>query len=157
MSAIAPSGQWFFTGPLLSTTGNSFTVDQGSIRFRIYPDPGTLNPFLAALSKAALQMPVLSSLMLTVYLSVQTNNAHVAYHAPGQKAKWGDEEEGDQSKRRVYYAFEMGDWRPEYETAARLRKVGEERFGGEIVERFLKRLVQGSFFNIMAWKGKVVW
>ena len=149
ISLVTPSGELYFTGslsrlhpddddPADGTIGDLVPGKRNYSNFRIRPDLGTCNPFLAALSKAALQMPVLGSLMLTIELQSDDGNSHIAYYAPGQESDWCDEDDGDEGKRRVYYDVDVRYWRPKYETAARLRKVGEERFGGEVVERFIR-------------------
>ena len=76
--------------------------------------------------------------MLTSELAGETGKLHISYHAPGQRAEWGDEGTEDEEHRRIYYACEAGKvWVPEPETAAGLRGAGMQKYGGEVIERFV--------------------
>jgi hypothetical protein len=135
-SMVAPCGAWYFTGPqaIEAAHGDASTYSE----FRIHPAARTFDPFLAALAKAVAQMPVLESLMLTCELMGDTGRLHICYHAPGRKSDWADERLEDVGRRRIYYACEVGElWVPEPDTAAGLRRAGAEKFGGEVVERYL--------------------
>ena len=70
-------------------------------------DPETLDPFPGAFAKAVAQMPVLEFFMLTSGLQGETEKLLISYHAPGQRAEWGDEEAEDEKHRRIYYACEV--------------------------------------------------
>lgn len=145
---VAPSGKWYFTGPRPidhphddPARGIIGGVDERKYSyrdFRIYPDPETFDPFLGAFAKAVAQMPVLEFFMLTSELAGETGKLHISYHAPGQRAEWGDEEAEDKEYRRIYYACEVGKvWVPEPETAAGLRGAGMQKYGGEAIERYV--------------------
>ncbi|KAH7084456.1 hypothetical protein FB567DRAFT_529042 [Paraphoma chrysanthemicola] len=144
---IAPSGQWYFTGQRPSDHENddpgpviigADNLEHNYSDFRVHPDPDTFDPFLAALAKAIAQMPVLEYFMLTSDLSGETGRLHIEYAAPGKASSVGDESPEDAQYRRVYYACEVGKvWVPEQETAEGLRNAGKEKFGGEVIERYV--------------------
>jgi hypothetical protein len=145
---VAPSGKWYFTGPRPidhpdddPVRGDVGGVDEREFSymdFRQHPDSETFDPFLAALAKAVAHMPVLEFFMLTSELVGKTKKLHISYHAPGQRAEWGDEEAEDGEHRRIYYACEVGKvWIPEPETAAGLRSAGFQKYGGEAIERYV--------------------
>jgi hypothetical protein len=97
------------------------------------------DPFLAAFTKAVQNMPVLEHFMFAAEFMELEGQFHIAYHAPGRSAEWGDESEEDVKARRVYYACRIDKaWRPEQDTALALRKTGEAKFGGDVIERYLK-------------------
>ena len=144
---VTPCGDWYFTGPRPADHEHD-DVERGIIgdsereysywNYRVHPDPETFDPFLAAFAKAVAKMPVLEYFMLESELMGTTGRLHISYHAPGKKAQWGDEGPKDLRRRRVYYACEVGKvWVPEPETAESLRGAGSEKFGGEVIERFL--------------------
>ncbi|KAF1839659.1 hypothetical protein BDW02DRAFT_5450 [Decorospora gaudefroyi] len=86
-------------------------------------------------------MPVLEYFMLTSELTGEPGRLHISYHAPGNEAEWGDKGPEDIHCRRIYYACEIGKgWVPEPETAEGLRGTGMEKFGGEVIERYLGSL-----------------
>ncbi|EUC48374.1 hypothetical protein COCMIDRAFT_23914 [Bipolaris oryzae ATCC 44560] len=113
MPMVSPRGKWYFTGPLPPLSSSSSfspssstadgTIDdpasdkQDYSNFRTHPDPLTFKPLLEALSKAALHMPVLLSLMLTVEVECKRGDARITYHAPCEKVDWGDEDQGDKA------------------------------------------------------------
>ncbi|KAI4644396.1 hypothetical protein J4E93_006297 [Alternaria ventricosa] len=144
---VAPSGEWYFTGPtpaddphddpVRGIVGSVDTRDFSWQDFRQHPDPETFDPFLGALAKAVAHMPVLESFMLTSEMTGQTKRLHISYHAPGQKAEWGDEGPEDEQYRRIYYACEMGVWVPESKTSEGLKRAGLQKFGGEAIERYV--------------------
>ncbi|KAF1937389.1 hypothetical protein EJ02DRAFT_437906 [Clathrospora elynae] len=147
---VTPSGDWYFTGTRPPDHEDD-DVARGIVGdaereycymdYRVHPDPDTFDPFLAAFAKAVANMPVLEYFMLTSELSGATGKFHISYHAPGKKAEWGDEDPEDFRCRRVYYACEVGKvWVPEPETAQGLRGAGSEKFGGEVIERYLRSL-----------------
>lgn len=142
---VAPSGQWYFTGPRPADhegddpaegiIGDS-SSDSNYTNYREHSDPLTINPLLAALAKAVQKMPVLEHFMLTSELGDGKGKFHISYHAPGRPADWGDRNDDDLRVRRVYY--EVGAvWRPDDEIMQGLRGAGREKFGEEVVERFL--------------------
>jgi hypothetical protein len=105
--------------------------------FRQHPDSESFDPFLGALAKAVAHMLVLEFFMLTSDLGGKTGSLHISYHAPGQRAEWGDEEPDDNEHRRIYYACETGVWVPELKTSEGLKSAGIQKYGGEAIERFL--------------------
>jgi hypothetical protein len=144
---LTPSGDWYFTGPRPADHEHD-DIARGIVgdserefsywNYRVHPDPETFDPFLAAFAKAVAKMPVLEYFMLDSELMGATGRLHISYHAPGKKAEWGDEGPEDFGRRRVYYACEVGKvWVPEPDTAEGLRGAGSEKFGGEVIERFL--------------------
>jgi hypothetical protein len=148
---VAPSGEWYFTGPrpidhpdddpIRGIVGGVDEREYSWFDFRQHPDPETFDPFLGALAKAIAQMPVLEFFMLTSDLVGETGRLHISYHAPGREAEWGDEEAEDKEHRRIYYACEVGKvWLPEIKTAAGLRSAGFQKYGGEVIERYVGSL-----------------
>jgi hypothetical protein len=148
LDMVTPSGDWYFTGPRpvdhpdddveSGTVGGVDEREYSYMDFRIHPDPQTFDPFLGAFAKAVGQMPVLEFFMLTSELVGNTGKLHISYHAPGTRADWGDEGPEDLERRRIYYACEVGEvWIPEPETAERLRGAGMQKFGGEVIERYV--------------------
>lgn len=144
---VAPSGKWYFTGltpaydsdddPVRGIIGSVDTREFSWADFRQHPDPETFDPFLGALAKAVAQMPVLESFMLTSDMVGKTGKLHISYHAPGQRAEWGDEEPEDKEHRRIYYACETGVWVPEPKTSEGLKRAGIQKYGGEAIERYV--------------------
>jgi hypothetical protein len=144
---VAPSGKWYFTGPtpaydsdddpVRGIIGSVDTREFSWVDFRQHPDPETFDPFLGALAKAVARMPVLESFMLTSDMVGKTGKLHIAYHAPGQRAEWGDEEPEDAEHRRLYYACETGIWVPERKTSEGLKRAGIQKYGGEAIERYV--------------------
>ncbi|KAI0569894.1 hypothetical protein Alg130_11446 [Pyrenophora tritici-repentis] len=124
---VSPSGKWYFTGPRpidhpddnpVRGIIGGFNEREYSYRdFRQHAGPETFDAFLSAFAKAVAQMPVLEFFMLTSELVGETGKLHISYHAPGQRAEWGDGEAEDEEHRRIYYACEVGKvWIPEPET-----------------------------------------
>jgi hypothetical protein len=143
---VTPSGQWYFTGqrpayherddPVRGNIGDS-SSDSNYTNYREHGDPATISQLLTALAKAVEMMPVLEHFMLTSELGKHKGRFHISYYAPGRLAEWGDKDENDLRVRRVYY--EVGAlWRPDDETMQGLRGVGSEKFGEEVIERFLE-------------------
>ncbi|CAO2650793.1 Nn.00g020850.m01.CDS01 [Neocucurbitaria sp. VM-36] len=142
---LAPSGEWYFTGqrpedhedddPIEGVIGDD-SSDSNYTNYREHGDPATINPLLAALSKAVEKMPVLEHFMLTSELGYGKGKFHISYYAPNRPADWGDESDDDLLVRRVYY--EVGAvWKPDDEIMQGLRGVGREKFGEEVIERYL--------------------
>jgi hypothetical protein len=130
---VTPSGNWYFRGSQPSHPDDNFYWN-----YRLHPDRDTFDPFLAACAKAINKMPVLEYFILTSELQGPPCKFHISYHAPGNKAEWGDECPEDLAYRRIYYACEVGKvWFPEPETAEGLRGAGSGKFGGEVIERFI--------------------
>jgi hypothetical protein len=75
--------------------------------------------------------------MLTSDMVGKTGKLHISYHAPGQRAEWGDEDPEDSEHRRIYYACETGVWVPEPKTSEGLKRAGVQKYGGEAIERYL--------------------
>ncbi|KAF1947370.1 hypothetical protein EJ02DRAFT_440227 [Clathrospora elynae] len=150
---IAPSGDWYFTGPqpseLEDDDAESDIVEEGQMKiyyhkdnYRVHPNLNTFDPFLAAFARAVANMPVLESFMITCQLTTG-GQLNIAYHAPGKESFWGDQSKENIVYRRVYYVCEVGKfWNPEPETTKGLRGAGSEKFGGEVIERFIK----GQFY-----------
>jgi hypothetical protein len=150
---VAPSGKWYFTGPTpvyqseddpvrgiiasIDTRELSWADFRHHPDFRQHPDSESFDPFLGALAKAVAHMLVLEFFMLTSDLGGKTGSLHISYHAPGQRAEWGDEEPDDNEHRRIYYACETGVWVPELKTSEGLKSAGIQKYGGEAIERFL--------------------
>jgi hypothetical protein len=144
---VAPSGKWYFTGPtpaydsdddpVRGTVGSVDAREFSWADFRQHPDPETFDPFLGALAEAVARMPVLESFMLTSDMVGKTRKLHISYHAPGQRAEWGDEDLEDEEHRRIYYACETGVWVPEPKTSEGLKRVGIQKYGGEAIERYV--------------------
>ncbi|CAG8979374.1 hypothetical protein HYALB_00002500 [Hymenoscyphus albidus] len=131
---VSPSGDWYFTGH----QPDPDDADDEYCQFREHGDEATLNPFLTAFSKAIQNMPVLEHFMLECELGHELGYWEVAYYAPGQKAEWGDEGPEDHLVRRLYYT--VGEvCKPNGVIADRLRSVGREKYGEQILERFLER------------------
>jgi hypothetical protein len=151
LSIVTPSGDWYFTGPCpvshedddpaRGDVGGDVEPGFSYAEFRAHPDPETFDPFLAAFAKSVARMPILESFMLTCELSHPTGKLHISYDAPGIKSDWGGETDEELACRRVYYACEAGKtWLPEPETAECLRSAGSEKFGGEVLEKFVGSL-----------------
>jgi hypothetical protein len=144
---VAPSGKWYFTGPTPAydsdddpehgVIGSVDTREFSWADFRQHPDPETFDPFLGALAKAVTQMPVLESFMLTSDMVGKAGKLHISYHAPGQRAEWGDERPEDKDHRRIYYACETGVWVPEPQISEGLKRAGVQKYGGEAIERYV--------------------
>ncbi|KAF7510843.1 hypothetical protein GJ744_005943 [Endocarpon pusillum] len=142
---VTPSGEWYFTGPRPEDHEDDDPAegiigddssDSNYTNYREHGDPVTINQLLAALAKAVQKMPVLEHFMLTSELGYGKGKYHISYHAPGRSADWGDENDDDLRVRRVYY--EVGAvWRPDEEIMQGLRGAGREKFGKEVIERFL--------------------
>lgn len=143
---VTPSGEWYFTGPrpedhehdnrAQGNIGDS-SGDSDYTNCREHGDPATINPLLAALAKAVQKMPVLEHFMLTSELGNHKGRFHISYYAPGRLAERGDKSDDDLRVRRIYY--EVGAvWRPDDETMQGLRGAGREKFGKEVIERFLE-------------------
>ena len=75
--------------------------------------------------------------MLTSDMVGKTGKLHISYHAPGQKAEWGDEGMEDKDHRRIYYACETGVWVPEPQISEGLKRAGVQKYGGEAIERYV--------------------
>jgi len=119
---VIPTGEWYFTGPLPEDH-----EDSSYTNYREHADPTTFGPFIAALSKAVQNMPVLDHFMLTSELGNEKGYFNISYYAPGLISDGRDQDEGDVGFRRIYY--EVGQvWRPDDEVSGRLREVGRERF-----------------------------
>jgi hypothetical protein len=120
----APSGKWYFNG----TPGK--IVEE----FRDHEDAQTLVPFVTALAKAVERMPVLEQFLLETELGREIGYWDISYHAPGIKAE-GDANEDDAKVRRVYYL--VGEvWRPDNFIAEAFRRIGRDRHGPELIERY---------------------
>jgi hypothetical protein len=143
---VTSSGQWYFTGPrpayhesddpARGIVGGS-AGDSDYTNYREHGDPATISQLLAAFAKAVQKMPVLEHFMLTSELGHGKGRFHISYYAPGRLAEWGDKDKDDLRVRRVYY--EVGAvWRPDDETMQGLRDAGSEKFGEEVIERFLE-------------------
>jgi hypothetical protein len=153
---VSPHGDWYFTGKRppnhpeddaeLSRFGKcncdpACDPDDNWTTYRNEADALTFDPLLAAFAKAVQNMPVLEHFMLTSELEDPKGEFRIAYHAPGRSAEWGDKEEEDVKARRVYYAYRIDKaWRPEHDTALALSKTGEAKFGGDVIERYLKQI-----------------
>lgn len=123
---IAPSGEWYFVG----------TDADSDPEFRQHGNPETLDPFLASFAKALQHMPILESFLLESNLGDDKGFWEISFHAPGREAEQGDIHENDTKVRRVYYT--VGDvWRPDDFVAETFRAIGQERYGTELIERFL--------------------
>lgn len=144
---VAPSGKWYFTGatpaydsdddPERGIVGGVDRREFSWADFRQHPNPETFDLFLNALAKAVAKMPVLECFMLTSEMTGKTGKLHISYHAPGQRAEWGDEEPEDRDYRRIYYACETGVWVPELKTSEGLKRAGFEKYGGQVIERYV--------------------
>lgn len=143
---VAPDGSWYFTGPTPQATPPDDDDSDDALpfyrsRFRIHPNRETFDPFLSSFANAVCNMPVLEHFELECELMGDTGRLHIMYNAPNMKAEWGDIEVEDEGERRVYYACEIGEvWVPEQDTAEKLRRAGEARFGGEVVEGWVGSL-----------------
>jgi hypothetical protein len=142
---VTPSGEWYFTGPRPEDHPNDDPArghiggsrDTNYTNYREHGDPATINELLTALAKAVQKMPVLEHFILTSKLANEKGSFHISYYAPGQLAEWGDKSDDDLRVRRIYY--EVGAvWRPDDETMQGLRGTGREKFGKEVIERFLE-------------------
>jgi hypothetical protein len=113
--------------------------DSNWANYRNEADAVIFDPFLAAFTRAVQNMPILEHFMLAEEFMDLKSQFHIAYHAPGRLAEWGDESEEDVKARRVYYACRLDKaWRPEQDTALALSRTGEAKFGGDVIERYLK-------------------
>jgi hypothetical protein len=106
-----------------------------------------MNALFSAVSKAVKRMPVLEQLKVSAHFR-SDREFRVSYYAPGVVQE-GDKKQGtddgfgritesddDIKSRRVYY--EIGElWRPNDEILEGLRGAGREKFGEEIIEKFL--------------------
>ena len=124
LNMAAPSGEWYFDG----IPGE---IDE---QFRDHGDAKTLDPFLTAFAKAVERMPVLEQFLLETELGYDKGYWDISYHAPGIKAD-GDANEDDAKVRRVYYT--VGEvWRPDNSIAEAFRRIGRDRHGLELIERY---------------------
>ncbi|KAF2856400.1 hypothetical protein T440DRAFT_439430 [Plenodomus tracheiphilus IPT5] len=125
----APSGAWYFVG----TPGEEESEEQ----FRQHGDAKMLNPFIAAFARAVQEMPALEHFRLETELGYDIGFWEISYYAPGLKAEWGDEFEGDAEVRRVYYTVKDV-WRPDDAVAEAFRGIGRGTHGSGLIERFLE-------------------
>jgi hypothetical protein len=148
---VTPSGDWYFTGmpvshehddPAHGIVGGDEDEDGRDSAYYNYREHGnarTLNPFLTAFAKAVQKMPVLEHFMLETELGYGKGFWEISYYAPGQVAEWENEEHGRNDNiqvRRVHYT--VGEvWRPDDVITEGIRNVGREKFGDEVIERYL--------------------
>ncbi|KAF2829529.1 hypothetical protein CC86DRAFT_404166 [Ophiobolus disseminans] len=138
---LAPSGRWYFKPPIPDPkdySGREYqSMDHDPLYyFRTETDPSMMVPFLKAFAKAVRHMPVIKHFELACPL-MQTM-FQITYFAPGLTTDMVVENKDDTKGRRMYY--DVGDdWEPESDLMAGLRWAGKERFGGDVIERFLDR------------------
>lgn len=126
----APSGEWYFDG----TPGEIVEQSGEIVQFRDREDAKTLDPFVTAFAKAVQNMPVLEHFLLETELGHDIGYWEISYYAPGIKEN-GHENEDDDKVRRIYYS--VGEvWRPDDFMAEAFRRIGRDRHGLELIERF---------------------
>jgi len=109
---------------------------------------------LAALAKAVQSMPMIEFIEFiggsdklvadTEIDDPDLGTFIITYHSPGvwKHGNYLHETKEDQTFRRVYYSCEHGkEWRPDWDTALALKKAGEEKFGGKVIEGSRKLIV----------------
>jgi len=128
----APSGEWYFDG----TPPGEIEEQWGGniVQFRDREDTKTLDPLIAAFAKAVQQMPALEHFLLETELGHDIGYWEISYYAPGIEED-GHDNEDDASVRRLYYS--VGEvWRPDDFMAEAFRRIGRDRHGPELIERF---------------------
>lgn len=144
---VTPSGDWYFIGtapephendnPAEGIIGGDGDGDSDYTNFREHGNEATLDPLLTAFVKAIQRMPVLEHFMLESELGNEKGFFEISFYAPGLVAEWGDENNEDARVRRLYYT--VGEvWRPNDVIVEGLRSAGREKYGEEIIERFLE-------------------
>ena len=141
---MTPDGYFYFDGDddedMRSPSSDDRTPSPVEI-VRNIPNEDALAPLVEAFTRATQRMRVLTIASLATQIDVADNGGSggewaMTYLAPGRKLYLDVDAGCDAGGRRLY--FETGDWRPEERAMEMWREVGRERYGGELIERFLK-------------------
>lgn len=123
---MAPDGHWYFIRPF-SLDGSNKT------RRRICPNSKTFDPFLAAFTKAVLNMPKLEYFELSADFSdVEPAKSYIKCYV---------EETFDLRgvfvPSTIHFKYEgKSTWVPPSDTMEILRTLGRDRFGGPLIEEY---------------------
>jgi hypothetical protein len=121
-SQVAPYGKWYFIDPVPRRNATETS--------RIYPDAATFDPFLAAFTKAALNMPKVKDFRLLSNIQNDKAPFCISYDGPVQEMyEVVDHKEAGARTIEITYEWE-GVWVPEPGTVKMLRTIGQDRYGG---------------------------